>query len=56
MRREEWETLPWWRVVNKKGVISAMKLGQKGIIQKQLLEAEGVVVEDDTIDMEKYNV
>jgi alkylated DNA nucleotide flippase Atl1 len=29
MKRTERELLPWWRVVNKKGEISTLKLGEK---------------------------
>jgi len=51
------ETIPWWRVVNKKGYLS-INQGGGGIekeIQKSLLVAEGVAVSDTyEVDMRKY--
>lgn len=51
------ENIPWWRVVNKNGYLS-IDHGEGGIekiVQKQLLEDEGVVVtEENTIDMNHY--
>jgi methylated-DNA-protein-cysteine methyltransferase-like protein len=45
--------LPWHRVVNSKGKISLK--GEGYTIQKQLLQKEGVIFdEDDTIDFEHY--
>jgi alkylated DNA nucleotide flippase Atl1 len=55
LTQEEWELCPWQRVVAKNGHISALKLGEKGWIQKEILATEGVQVrEDDTVDMAKY--
>jgi methylated-DNA-protein-cysteine methyltransferase-like protein len=50
------EGMPWWRVINNKGVISIEGNWQADKrTQKQLLEAEGVVVSDTLeVDMEKY--
>ena len=50
------EDLPWWRVINNKGVISIEGNWQADkMTQKKLLEAEGIVVSDEFIvDMEKY--
>jgi methylated-DNA-protein-cysteine methyltransferase related protein len=50
------EDFPWWRVVNKEGVISIKgTMMSTANVQKQKLEAEGVVVSDEfQIDMEKY--
>lgn len=49
--------IPWWRVVNKQGYLS-IDHGEGGIekiVQRQLLEDEGVVVsEDNTVDMNYY--
>ena len=47
---------PWWRVLNKTGTIT-IKGNQfsNAQLQKELLEAEGVVVNDDyTLDMAHY--
>lgn len=54
MRQEEWKLLPWHRVVAKDGYISSLKLGAKGLIQKQLLLGEGVDIIEDHIDMTKH--
>jgi alkylated DNA nucleotide flippase Atl1 len=36
--------LPWWRVVNREGGLSTLKLpGPAGHLQRALLEEEGVV-------------
>jgi methylated-DNA-protein-cysteine methyltransferase related protein len=48
---EECDQVPWQRVVAKDGYISALKLGAKGIIQKQLLEDEGHMIIDDKVDI-----
>ena len=48
--------LPWWRVLNNKGYISiaGTKFHDK-MLQKKLLEGEGIVIKDDfTLDIEKY--
>jgi methylated-DNA-protein-cysteine methyltransferase related protein len=51
----EVQRCPWWRVVNKKGKISSIKLGQKGMLQKNLLEQEGFKVQRiQIIDYQKY--
>ena len=51
---EDHTSLPWWRVVNKQGVISALKLGERGLEQIQHLESEGVVVTNGQVDMRDY--
>jgi len=43
-------SIPWHRVVNKKGEIS---IKQKAI-QRELLEKEGIEFVDDKIDFNKY--
>ena len=46
--------LPWWRVVNSKGVIS-LKTPEGKEYQKFRLKQEGVAVSDDyRIDLNKY--
>jgi alkylated DNA nucleotide flippase Atl1 len=54
MTQEEWNLLPWQRVVAKDGFISSLKLGAKGLLQKQLLTDEGVTIIEDHVDMSKY--
>lgn len=53
---EEDVSLPWWRVINNKGVISIDgNLYNDKRLQKQLLEQEGILVTDDYIlDIEQY--
>jgi methylated-DNA-protein-cysteine methyltransferase-like protein len=46
--------LPWHRVVNAQGKISIPKSSSGFERQKALLEAEGIVVQDDQLDMNKY--
>lgn len=50
------ETMPWWRVVNKKGKISIDgNMHADKALQKKLLEAEGITVNDDfTVAIEQY--
>jgi methylated-DNA-protein-cysteine methyltransferase related protein len=54
MPESEWSQLPWWRVIAKTGEISSLKLGMKGNRQIQLLEEEGVEVQNGVVDMAKY--
>lgn len=44
----------WHRVVVKSGFVASLKLGHKGILQIELLRAEGVEVVDNVVDMSKY--
>ncbi len=48
--------MPWWRVLNTKGIITIKgNIVNDAPTQKSLLEAEGIEVRSDfTIDMEKY--
>lgn len=49
------DSVPWWRVVNKKGRISTTCLEHDANMQKTLLEKDGVKVSDDLmIDMDAY--
>ncbi len=54
MPSSQWYLLPWHRVVAKNGFISSLKLGAKGLIQKQLLLDEGVIITDNNVDMQKH--
>ncbi len=47
--------LPWHRVVNAQGRISFSADSPRGRNQRRLLEAEGVVFEDDSIDLDRFN-
>jgi len=49
-----WDQLPWWRVVNKKWVVTSLKLGEKWLRQISLLKKEGVKIVDDHMDMKVY--
>jgi methylated-DNA-protein-cysteine methyltransferase related protein len=48
--------LPWWRVINNTGRISIEgNINNDKLMQKKLLEADGVEVHDDyTLDIETY--
>ncbi len=51
----EKENIPWWRVVNQKGIISIKNnLTADHVLQRKLLESEGIKVVDNKVDMEKY--
>jgi methylated-DNA-protein-cysteine methyltransferase related protein len=56
MPQSEWGALPWHRVVAKNGYISSLKLGTKGLLQKQLLINEGVEIIDDHVNMSVHLV
>lgn len=47
--------LPWHRVVNAQGQISFPDGSRKGHRQRELLEAEGVEFDNDTIDLERFS-
>ncbi len=47
--------IPWWRVVNQKGVISIDgNMHADRDLQKKLLQADGIDVNDFQVDMDKY--
>ena len=46
---EESKGIPWHRVVNSQGYITALKLGPKGQLQKTLLLEEGYKLEGDKV-------
>jgi methylated-DNA-protein-cysteine methyltransferase related protein len=55
MKENEWNLCPWQRVVAKDGFIATIKLGYKGVLQKELLEKEGVhFTESNYIDMTSH--
>jgi methylated-DNA-protein-cysteine methyltransferase-like protein len=48
------EDIPWWRVVLKNGGIATDKLDPElGLLQRRRLDAEGVPLTDDRVDMER---
>ena len=47
------DDVPWHRVVNARGGISTYRIGA-GELQEALLAAEGVVVDDRTLDLETH--
>ena len=49
------DNVPWHRVINSKGMISTHKRHEIAPDrQRKLLEAEGVIFEEDRVDLEKY--
>ncbi len=47
--------IPWWRVVNASGGISPRGLGHAAMVQREMLDAEGVLFRlDGTIDLNHY--
>lgn len=56
MSRDERGLLPRRRVVNRKGEITSIKLGEKGRIQKMMLEDDGILVYRYQVPMERYQV
>lgn len=49
------ETVPWQRVINAQGRISPRAFGESEIIQRERLEAEGVVFGiHDQVDLDVY--
>ncbi len=56
LRSSELDSLPWWRVINNAGVLSIKgSFEATKVLQKQLLESEGVVVSTTMlVDMRKY--
>jgi methylated-DNA-protein-cysteine methyltransferase related protein len=47
--------IPWWRVINQKGRISIKgNFYADKMLQKKLLEAEGIEVNEFRLDMKKY--
>jgi len=49
------DDIPWQRVINHKGRISARKSGPGGIIQRKLLEMEGIEFDGNGgLDLKKF--
>lgn len=50
-----WEEVPWQRVINSRGEVSARRHGEGDVEQRRLLEAEGVVFNArGRIDLARY--
>jgi len=51
---QKWLELPWRRVVNKKWVVTSLKLWEKWRRQIKLLQKEWVKIVDDQMNMKEY--
>jgi len=50
-----WEEVPWQRVINSRGEVSARRHGDGELAQRELLEAEGVLFDArGRIDLARY--
>ena len=55
LRSLEEDGVPWWRVINARGELTIPRIHHGRTLQRELLEAEGVTVDDDgRVDMERY--
>lgn len=55
LRSQQEKDVPWQRVINSKGQVSAHGIGMGSIIQRQLLEEEGIVFNaDDVVNLEQF--
>lgn len=53
--RENFEEVPWQRIINAKGKISPHGFGMGGFIQRQLLEEEDIQFDSDgVIDLARF--
>lgn len=52
--QKEQDEYPWQRVITKEGYVSALKLGERWLVQIGLLRQEDVEVKDGFVDMKKY--
>ena len=46
--------VPWQRVINSQGKVSTRRNSEGHLIQKIILEEEGVVFEKNVVDLKKY--
>jgi alkylated DNA nucleotide flippase Atl1 len=53
---KECDLIPWYRVVAKNGYISALKLGFKGQIQKDILIKQDYTLNGDFVDMKIHTL
>ncbi len=54
LTEKETASYPWYRVVAKDGWISALKLGERGVLQRKLLEEEGYLIVEDRVDLNQH--
>lgn len=56
LRASDLDSVPWWRVINNKGEISIKgSFEATKVLQKQLLEREGIIVTNSfSLNIEKY--
>lgn len=55
LSEEEAQVIPWWRVINAQGRISNSRQEHRAIIQRKLLEEEGIKFdEDESIDLSSF--
>jgi methylated-DNA-protein-cysteine methyltransferase related protein len=54
LTEDEMRQVSWYRVVAKDGYVSSLKLGAKGLVQKQLLAKEGYTLIEDHVDIQKH--
>jgi methylated-DNA-protein-cysteine methyltransferase-like protein len=53
--RQDFEEVPWQRIINVKGKVSPHGFGMGDYVQRQLLEEEGVEFDSEgVIDLERY--
>jgi methylated-DNA-protein-cysteine methyltransferase-like protein len=53
--RQDFEEVPWQRIINAKGKISPHGFGMGGFMQRQLLEEEGIEFNcENVIDLERF--
>ena len=51
---EPGSTVPWWRVIRSNGSIALQGDPNRGPLQRRLLLDEGVVFEEDLVDMRRF--
>lgn len=51
---EDGTDVPWWRVVNRNGEVSIRSADHAPIVQRTLLEHEGIQFERDRISWERF--
>lgn len=55
MRASKDNDVPWQRVINSRGEISGKEAGERPILQRQLLEKEGVIFNSEgACDLKQY--
>jgi methylated-DNA-protein-cysteine methyltransferase related protein len=52
--KEEMNQAPWYRVVAKNGYISSLKLGAKGVKQRNILQKQNYQLQNDHVNMQQH--